>query len=85
MLEINLNPRLFAFAEAAWTNTINHDITYFNERIENNKEFYEHYNIFPAPKKIYIAHGNKYRQELSKTFRGTEKEVELKMANAVKH
>ena len=85
MLEFNLNPRLFAFAEAAWTNTINHDFTNFIERIENNKEFYEHYNIFPAPKKIYIAHGNKYRQELSKTFRGTEKEIELKMANAAKH
>ena len=80
MLEFNLTPRLQAFSEASWTNTVNHDFTNFIDRIENNNDFYKHYDLPKAPKKIYLAHGNTYRSNLSKTYRGTQKEIEFEMA-----
>ena len=75
------NPRLFAFAEATWTNTINHDFTSFVERVENSDDFYNYYKLVRSPKKIYLARSEKYRKELSKTYREKDKEIELKMAN----
>jgi hexosaminidase len=81
MLEFNTTPRLFAFSEACWTNATNKDFTSLIERMEKAKDFYEFYNLTKASKKIYLAHGNEYRANISKTYRGTEKEVELKMNN----
>ena len=49
--------------------------------MEKAKDFYEFYNLTKASKKIYLAHGNEYRTNISKTYRGTEKEIELKMNN----
>ena len=80
-----LNPRLFAFSEASWTNTINHDFTSFVERVESSNDFFKYYNIKRAPKHIYLARGEKYRQKVSKLYRANEKEIEMKMANAIKH
>lgn len=79
------NPRLFAFSEASWTNTINHDFTSFVERVEKNDDFFKYYNIKRAPQHIYLARGEKYRQKVSKLYRDNEKEIEMKMANAYKH
>ena len=81
MLEFNTTPRLFAFSEACWTNATNKDFTSLIERMEKAKDFYEFYNLTKASKKIYLAHGNEYRANISKTYRGTEKEIELKMNN----
>ena len=80
MLEFNTNPRLFAFSEAAWTNTVNHDFSNFIERIENQQSFYKYYNLTYAPKNIYLARGAKYRSNISKLYRGTQKEIELQMS-----
>lgn len=79
MLEYNLFPRFFAFAEASWTSTINHDFTDFINRIENQHDFYKYYDLTFASKKMYIARGESYRQNMSKRYRGVEKEVELIM------
>ena len=81
MLEFNTTPRLFAFSEACWTNATNKDFTSLIERMEKAKDFYEFYNLTKASKKIYLAHGNEYRANISKIYRGTEKEIELKMNN----
>ena len=79
MLEFNLNPRLFAFAETSWTNTINRDFKGLVERIENQDDFYKYYNLTHATKKIYLARGEKYRKEISNRYRGNEKDVELSL------
>ena len=79
MLEFNLNPRLFAFAETSWTNTINRDFKGLVERIENQDDFYKYYNLTHATKKIYLARGEKYRKEISNRYRGKEKDVELSL------
>ena len=80
-MDFILNPRLFAFSEAAWTNTVNHDFTSFVERAENSNDFYKFYKLTRAPKHIYLARGEKYRNKVSKIYRGSDKEIELKMAN----
>ena len=80
ILEFQIMPRLMAFSEASWTNTINHDFTNFVEIVENMEEFYNYYNLVRAPKKIYLAKGNEYRNKISKLYRGTEKEIEYNLA-----
>ena len=80
MLEFNLNPRLFAFAEASWTYTIHHDFTNFVERIEHMNSFYKYYHLTHASKKIYLAYGNSYRKNISNSYRGTQKEIELDLS-----
>ncbi len=80
MLEFNLNPRLFAFSEASWTNTIHHDFSDFVERIEHMKKYYEYYSLTHAPKKVYLARGNEYRKNISSLYRGTQKEIELQLS-----
>lgn len=80
MLEFNTNPRLQAFAEASWTSMVNHDFKDFVNRIEDSNDFYKYHNIIKAPKNIYLARGEKYRNHISSLYRKDKKEIEYEMA-----
>lgn len=84
MLEFNIMPRLLAFSEASWTNTKNHDFTNFVLRVESFEDFYSYYDLVRAPKKIYLANGQKYKENISKLYRGVEKEIEFNLSYKTK-
>ena len=80
ILEFNIMPRLFAFAEATWTNSINKNKDLLIEKIEKSNHFYKYYNLVVAPKNIYLAKGKNYRKEVSAKYRKDNKIIELQLA-----
>ena len=58
-------------------------ILYFKDfvnRIEDSNDFYKYHNIVRAPKNIYLARGEKYRQHISSLYRKDKKEIEYEIA-----
>ena len=78
LLAFNCDVRVLALSEATWTNTVNHYFADFVERIEKIRKD----KIINIPlKKVYLANGITYRNNIISRYNENEYYVEIKMTS----